>query len=29
MDDLYRELIIEHSKHPHNAGTLAAPTFFA
>ncbi|KAB8142502.1 SUF system NifU family Fe-S cluster assembly protein [Chloroflexia bacterium SDU3-3] len=26
MDDLYRELIIEHSKYPHNAGTLENPT---
>ncbi len=26
MDDLYRELILEHHKHPHNAGTLNAPT---
>jgi len=26
MDDLYRELILEHHKHPHNAGTLEAPT---
>jgi nitrogen fixation NifU-like protein len=25
MDDLYREIILEHSKHPHNAGTLDAP----
>ena len=26
MDDLYRELILEHHKHPHNTGTLDAPT---
>lgn len=25
MDDLYREIILEHSKYPHNAGTLDAP----
>lgn len=25
MSDLYRELILEHAKHPHNAGTLEAP----
>jgi nitrogen fixation protein NifU and related proteins len=25
MDDLYREVILEHSKHPHNAGTLEQP----
>ena len=25
MDDLYREVILEHSKHPHNAGTLEHP----
>jgi nitrogen fixation NifU-like protein len=25
MDDLYRELILEHSKHPHNFGTLEQP----
>ncbi len=25
MDDMYRELILEHYKHPHNAGTLDAP----
>jgi nitrogen fixation NifU-like protein len=25
MDDLYREVILEHYKHPHNAGTLDAP----
>ncbi|HNP69653.1 MAG TPA: SUF system NifU family Fe-S cluster assembly protein [Kouleothrix sp.] len=24
MDDMYREVILEHYKHPHNAGTLAA-----
>lgn len=22
MDDMYREIILEHYKHPHNAGTL-------
>lgn len=26
MDDMYRELILEHHKYPHNAGTLAQPT---
>lgn len=26
MDDLYREIILEHAKYPHNFGTLAAPT---
>ncbi len=26
MTDMYRELIIEHSKYPHNAGTLEQPT---
>lgn len=25
MDDLYREVILEHYKHPHNAGTLEHP----
>lgn len=25
MDDLYRELILEHYRHPHNAGTLDHP----
>jgi nitrogen fixation protein NifU and related proteins len=25
VSDLYRELILEHAKHPHNAGTLEAP----
>jgi nitrogen fixation NifU-like protein len=25
MDDLYREVILEHYKHPHNAGTLERP----
>jgi nitrogen fixation NifU-like protein len=25
MDDLYREVILEHAKHPHNFGTLAEP----
>ena len=25
MEDLYRELILEHYKHPHNAGTLEHP----
>jgi nitrogen fixation NifU-like protein len=25
MDDMYREIILEHYKHPHNAGTLDAP----
>jgi nitrogen fixation protein NifU and related proteins len=25
MSDLYRELILEHAKYPHNAGTLEAP----
>ncbi|KPV48646.1 Fe-S cluster protein, partial [Kouleothrix aurantiaca] len=24
MDDMYREVILEHYKHPHNAGTLEA-----
>ncbi|EFO80658.1 NifU family SUF system FeS assembly protein [Oscillochloris trichoides DG-6] len=26
MDDMYREQILEHSKHPHNFGTLEAPS---
>ncbi|MCG8348630.1 MAG: SUF system NifU family Fe-S cluster assembly protein [Chloroflexales bacterium] len=26
MDDLYREYILEHYKHPHNHGTLEHPT---
>lgn len=25
MDDMYREIILEHYKRPHNAGTLDAP----
>jgi nitrogen fixation NifU-like protein len=25
MSDLYRELILEHAKHPHNTGTLEQP----
>jgi hypothetical protein len=25
MDDMYREVILEHYKHPHNAGTLEHP----
>ncbi|NJN19158.1 MAG: SUF system NifU family Fe-S cluster assembly protein [Oscillochloris sp.] len=25
MDDMYREQILEHAKHPHNFGTLEAP----
>jgi nitrogen fixation protein NifU and related proteins len=25
MDDMYREVILEHYKHPHNAGTLEQP----
>jgi nitrogen fixation NifU-like protein len=25
MDDMYREVILEHYKQPHNAGTLDAP----
>jgi nitrogen fixation NifU-like protein len=25
MDDMYREIILEHNKHPHNAGTLEHP----
>ena len=26
MDDLYRDEILEHYRHPHNFGTLPAPT---
>ncbi len=26
MDDMYREQILEHSKYPHNFGTLEAPS---
>ncbi len=26
MDDLYKELILDHSQHPHNHGTLADAT---
>jgi nitrogen fixation protein NifU and related proteins len=26
MDDLYRDYILEHYRHPHNFGTLDAPT---
>lgn len=26
MDDMYRELILEHYRHPRNAGTLEHPT---
>lgn len=26
MEDMYRELILEHAKHPHNFGTLEQPT---
>jgi nitrogen fixation NifU-like protein len=26
MDDLYRDYILEHYRHPHNFGTLEAPT---
>ncbi|WP_129626653.1 Fe-S cluster assembly sulfur transfer protein SufU [Candidatus Oscillochloris fontis] len=26
MDDMYREQILEHSKHPHNFGTLEEPS---
>jgi nitrogen fixation NifU-like protein len=26
LDDLYRELILDHYRHPHNKGELAAPT---
>ena len=29
MDDLYRELILEHYRNPQNYGTLEAPTFEA
>ncbi len=29
MDDLYREYILEHYRHPHNFGTLEHPTFEA
>jgi nitrogen fixation NifU-like protein len=25
MDDMYREIILEHYKHPHNAGTIEHP----
>ena len=25
MDDMYREVILDHYKHPHNAGTLEKP----
>jgi nitrogen fixation NifU-like protein len=25
MDDMYREVILDHYKHPHNAGTLDQP----
>ena len=25
MDDMYREVILDHYKHPHNAGTLEDP----
>ena len=25
MDDMYREVILDHYKHPHNAGTLEHP----
>ena len=25
MDDMYREVILDHHKHPHNAGTLEHP----
>jgi nitrogen fixation NifU-like protein len=25
MDDIYREQILDHAKHPHNAGTLEHP----
>ncbi|KAB8333653.1 SUF system NifU family Fe-S cluster assembly protein [Scytonema tolypothrichoides VB-61278] len=25
-DDMYREVILEHSKHPHNFGTLEGPS---
>jgi nitrogen fixation NifU-like protein len=26
MEDMYREQILEHAKHPHNFGTLEAPS---
>jgi nitrogen fixation NifU-like protein len=26
MEDMYREIILEHSKYPHNSGRLPAPT---
>ena len=26
MDDLYRDEILEHYRHPHNFGTLGRPT---
>ena len=26
MDDIYREVILEHYKHPHNFGKLKSPT---
>ena len=29
MDDMYRELILEHYRNPQNYGTLAEPTFEA
>lgn len=29
MDDLYRELILEHYRNPQNYGTIAEPTFAA
>lgn len=29
MDDMYREYILEHYRHPHNFGTLENPTFEA
>lgn len=29
MDDLYREYILEHYRHPHNFGTMEHPTFEA
>src|SRR4051794_15579266 len=29
MDDMYRENILEHYRHPNNFGTLEAPTFEA
>ena len=28
MDDLYREIILDHYKNPHNFGTLKNPTVF-